>query len=76
MNRLLLIILFWILGFIGGILIYSVLPLLINFFSTFMPNIFSKYSFEAIIAGVIGSGITTIAILYWINKSSKEFDMT
>ena len=69
MNRVLLIILFWILGFVGGILIYSVLPSITNFFSTFIPNLFSKYFFEALIAGVIGSGISTIAILYWANKS-------
>ncbi|WP_148686869.1 hypothetical protein [Candidatus Nitrosocosmicus hydrocola] len=73
MNRMVLIILFWIIGFVGGILIYSVLPSIIHFFSTFMPNLFSKYFFEALIAGVIGSGISTIAILYWANKSSKEF---
>ena len=73
MNRVLLIILFWILGFVGGILIYSVLPSITNFFSTFIPNLFSKYFFEALIAEVIGSGISTIAILYWANKSSKEF---
>lgn len=73
MNRVLLIILFWILGFIGGILIYSALPYITNFFSTFMPNLFTKYFYEALIAGVIGSGVSTIAILYWANKSSKEF---
>jgi hypothetical protein len=35
--------------------------------------LFSKYFFEALIAGIIGSGLSTIAVLYWVNKSSKEF---
>jgi hypothetical protein len=26
-----------------------------------------------LIAGIIGSGISTIAILFWAKKSSKEF---
>jgi hypothetical protein len=66
------IILFWILGFAGGILIYSILPLIIDFFNSFLPNMFSKYFFEALIAGIIGSAVSTIAILYWANKSAKE----
>ena len=57
----------------GGILVYAILPSILDFFNTFIPNLFSKYFFEALIAGVIGSGISTIAILYWANKSSKEF---
>jgi hypothetical protein len=34
--------------------------------------LYSKYFFEALIAGIIGSGLSTIAVLYWANKSSKE----
>ena len=72
MNRSLMIIIFWILGFIGGICIYSILPSILNFFNSFIPNLFSKYFLEALIAGIIGSGLSTIAVLYWANKSSKE----
>jgi len=72
MNKSLMIILFWILGFVGGILIYSILPSILNFFNSFIPNLFSRYFFEALIAGIIGSGLSTIAVLYWANKSSKE----
>jgi uncharacterized protein YqhQ len=73
MKRLVLIIIFWILGFVGGILVYSILPLIMNFFNTIVPNLFSKYFLEALLAGIIGSGLSTIAVLYWANKSSKEF---
>lgn len=72
MNKSLLVISFWLLGFVGGILIYSILPSILNFFNSFIPNLFSKYFFEALIAGIVGSGITTIAVLYWANKSAKE----
>lgn len=73
MNRSFMIAIFWVVGFIGGISIYSILPSIINFFNSFIPNLFSKYFFEALIAGIIGSGLSTIAVLYWVNKSSKEF---
>lgn len=73
MNRTFLILIFWFLGFLGGIFIYLALPSLVHFFNSFVPNLFSKYFFEALIAGIIGSGISTIAILLWANKSSKEF---
>jgi hypothetical protein len=34
--------------------------------------LYSKYFVEALIAGIIGSGLSTIAILYWANKTAKE----
>jgi len=72
MNRSLMIIIFGIFGFIGGICIYSILPSILNFFNSFIPNLYSKYFVEALIAGIIGSGLSTIAILYWANKTAKE----
>jgi len=74
MNRFVIVLVVWILGFIGGIIAYFVLPSIINFFKAFIPNLFSKFFLEALIAGIIGSGISTIAILFWANKSSKEFE--
>jgi hypothetical protein len=74
MNRFLIVFIVWILGFMGGIMAYFILPSMLNFFKSFIPNIFSKFFLEALIAGIIGSGISTIAILFWANKSSKEFE--
>ncbi|MBA3750989.1 MAG: hypothetical protein H0X03_08910 [Nitrosopumilus sp.] len=73
MNRFPIVLIFWSLGFIGGIMGYFILPSIINFFNTFIPNLFSKFFLEALIAGIIGSGISTLAILFWAKKSSKEF---
>ncbi len=73
MNRYLIVLIFWIIGFVGGITGYIVLPSIIYFFNSLVPNLFSKFLLESLIAGVIGSVISTIAILFWAKKSSKEF---
>ena len=73
MNRYLIVFIFWIMGFVGGITGYVVLPSIINFFNSLVPNLFSKFLLESLIAGIIGSVISTIAILFWAKKSTKEF---
>jgi hypothetical protein len=73
MNRYIIVLIFWIIGFLGGIIGYVVLPSIINFFNSLVPNLFSKFLLESLIAGIIGSVISTIAILLWANKSAKEF---
>ncbi len=72
MNRFTIVLIFWSLGFIGGIIGYFILPFIANFFKSFIPNLLSKFFLEALIAGIIGSGISTIVVLLWANKSSKE----
>jgi hypothetical protein len=73
MNRILLVFIFWLLGFIGGLIAYFILPFISNFIKSFIPNLLTKFFLEALIAGIIGSGISTVAILFWAGKSSKEF---
>lgn len=73
MNRLLIIVIFWSLGFIGGVIGYFILPSLFNFVKSFIPNVLSRFFFEALIAGIIGSIISTVGILFWANKSSEDF---
>jgi hypothetical protein len=73
MNRYLIVLIFWIIGFLGGITGYIVLPSIIDFFNSLVPNLFSKFLLESLIAGIIGSVISTIAMLFWVKKSSKEF---
>ncbi len=74
MSRFLIVLMVWILGFIGGVMAYFIIPPILIFFKSFIPNLFSKFFLEALVAGIIGSGISTIAILFWANKSSKEFE--
>ena len=73
MNRYLIVLIFWIIGFLGGITGYIVLPSIIDFFNSLVPNLFSKFLLESLIAGIIGSVISTIAMLFWAKKASKEF---
>ena len=73
MNRLLIVLIFWSLGFIGGVIGYFILPYLFNSVKSFIPNLLSKFFLEALIAGIIGSVISTVGILLWAIKSSKEF---
>jgi hypothetical protein len=73
MNRYLIVFIFWIMGFLGGITGYIVLPSIIDFFNSLVPNLFSKFLLESLIAGIIGSVISTIAMLFWAKKASKEF---
>ncbi len=73
MNRYLIVLIFWIIGFLGGVSGYILLPSIIDFFNSLVPNLFSKFLLESLIAGIIGSGISTIAILFWAKKTSKEF---
>ena len=72
MNRFIIVLIFWFIGFIGGIIGYFSLSFIANFFKSFIPNLLSKFFVEALIAGIIGSGISTVVILLWANKSSKE----
>ena len=73
MNRYLIVLIFWIIGFLGGITGYIVLPSIIDFFNSLVPNLFSKFLLESLIAGIIGSVISTIAMLFWAKKASREF---
>ena len=73
MNRYLIVLIFWIIGFLGGITGYIVLPSIIDFFNSLVPNLFSKFLLESLIAGIIGSIISTIAMLFWAKKASREF---
>jgi hypothetical protein len=73
MNRYFIVVIFWIIGFLGGIIAYVILPFVIHFFNSLVPNLFSKFLLEALIAGIIGSGISTVAILFWANKTPKDF---
>jgi len=72
MNRFIIVLIFWSLGFIGGIIGYFILPFIANFFKSYIPNILSRFFLEALIAGIIGFCISTVVVLLWANKSSKE----
>ncbi len=73
MKRFLIVLIFWILGFIGGIVVYFMLPSIANFFDWFLLNFLSKHFLYALAAGIVGSIISTMVVLFWAKKTSKEF---
>lgn len=70
MSRKLAIFLIWILGFGIGFLGYSVLPGLTEWFSHALPNHLSQSMIGALIAGVVGSAISTFTIVCWANRTA------
>jgi hypothetical protein len=73
MKRFIIVLIFWVLGFIGGMAVYFTLPSIVNFFNWFFPHFLSKHFLYALAAGIIGSLISTIAVIFWAKKTSKEF---
>jgi hypothetical protein len=70
MSRKLAIFLIWILGFGIGFLGYSLLPGLTDWFSNALPNYVSQSMIGALIAGVVGSAISTFTIVCWANRTA------
>ena len=70
MSRKLAIFLIWMLGFGIGFLGYSLLPGLTDWFSHALPNYLSQSMIGALIAGVVGSAISTFTIVCWANRTA------
>jgi hypothetical protein len=70
MSRRLAIFLIWMLGFGIGFIGYSVLPGLTDWFSHALSNYLSQSMVGALIAGVVGSAISTFTIVCWANRTS------
>jgi hypothetical protein len=70
MSRKLAIFLIWTLGFGIGFLGYSLLPGLTDWFSNALPNYLSQSMIGALIAGVVGSAISTFTIVCWANRAA------
>ena len=70
MSRKLAIFLIWALGFGIGFLGYSLLPGLTDWFSNALPNYLSQSMIGALIAGVVGSAISTFTIVCWANRAA------
>lgn len=70
MSRKLAIFLFWLLGFSIGFIGYLSLPGLTGWFSTALPNFLNQSVIGALIAGIVGSALSTITVLSWANRTS------
>ena len=61
---------FWILGFGIGFVAYLLLPNIAQWFAAIMPNFLNQAVIGALIAGIIGSAVSTFTIITWANKTT------
>jgi hypothetical protein len=70
MSRALAIFIFWALGFTVGAAGYLIVPNTVSWLGNVLPEIVVNQALlSAILAGVVGSGVSTFAVITWANKS-------
>ncbi len=71
MSRGLAIFIFWVLGFSIGSVGYVLVPSLVSWLGNILPEIvIDQAVLGAILAGVVGSAVSTFTVVTWANKSS------
>jgi uncharacterized membrane protein YeaQ/YmgE (transglycosylase-associated protein family) len=71
MSRGLAIFIFWALGFSIGTVGYLVVPNAVSWLGNVLPEIVVNQAvLGAILAGIVGSAISTFTVVTWANKSS------
>ena len=70
MPRKLAIFIIWLVGFGIGFGAYLLFPNITNWFQTNMPQLFDASIIGALIAGIIGSILSTITIIIWANRNT------
>lgn len=70
MSRKLAIFMFWIIGFAVGFGSYIAFPRLTTWFGSIVPQFFNESMIGALIAGIIGSVLSTITIIVWANRTA------
>ena len=71
MSRGLAIFIFWVLGFSIGSVGYILVPNLVSWLGNILPEIMiDQATLGAILAGVVGSAVSTFTVVTWANKSS------
>ena len=71
MSRGLAILIFWVLGFSIGAVGYILVPNVVSWLGNILPEIvINQAILGAILAGVVGSAVSTFTVVTWANKSS------
>lgn len=70
MSRGLAIFSFWLLGFGIGFIGYLSLPGIADWFSTVLPQFVNQAIIGAVIAGMVGSAVSTFTIVTWANRTA------
>jgi hypothetical protein len=70
MSRALAILIFWALGFTIGTAGYLMVPNAVSWLGNILPEIvINQAVLSAILAGIVGSAVSTFAVITWANKS-------
>jgi len=70
MSRALAILIFWVLGFTIGSAAYLMVPNAVSWLGNILPEIvINQAVLGSILAGIIGSAVSTFAVVTWANKS-------
>jgi hypothetical protein len=70
MSRALAIFIFWALGFTVGTAGYLMVPNAVTWLGNILPEIVVNQAvLSAILAGIVGSAVSTFAVITWANKS-------
>jgi hypothetical protein len=71
MSRALAIFIFWALGFTIGTAGYLMVPNAVSWLGNILPEIvINQAVLSAILAGIVGSAVSTFAVITWANKSA------
>ena len=70
MSRAMAIFIFWALGFTVGAAGYLMVPNAVSWLGNILPDIVVNQAvLSAILAGIVGSAVSTFAVISWANKS-------
>jgi hypothetical protein len=61
---------FWLIGFGFGFAGYLSLPGIADWFTTSMPKFIDQAVIGALIAGMIGSAVSTFTVVTWANRTN------
>lgn len=61
---------FWLIGFGVGFAGYLSLPGIADWFTTSMPRFIDQAVIGALIAGMIGSAVSTFTVVTWANRTN------
>ena len=71
MSRTLAILIFWALGFTIGTAGYLMVPNAVSWLGSILPEIVVNQAIlGSILAGIVGSAVSTFTVVTWANKSS------
>jgi hypothetical protein len=62
---------FWLIGFGMGFIGYLSLPSIASWFAVYMPTFLNQSVIGALIAGIVGSAVSTFTVVTWANRTTS-----